>query len=191
MRDRLRGIELADKTLAVAGLGRIGARVAQMAALGLGMDVCAYDPFVKRDAYAGPATLVDSLEDLFPRADFLTLHLPLTADTRHLINARTLKLLKPGCRLINTSRGAVVDEAALAEALHRGHLAGAALDVFSEEPLPGDHPLCLAPNTLLTPHVAGLTEESAERMSLHVAQGILDVLHGKRPEHLFNPEVFA
>ena len=188
MRDALGGVELAGKSLAVVGLGRIGARVAQMAALGLGMTVYGYDPFLDKTAYSGPAILLDTLEELLPKADFLTLHAPLTPATQHLINADTLELLNPTCHLINTSRGAAIDEMALADALSDGRIAGAALDVFSAEPLPIDHPLYRTPNTLLTPHLAGLTQESIERMSLHVAQGILDVLQGRTPEYIFNPE---
>ena len=189
-RDSLGGIELAGKTLAVVGLGRIGARVAQMAALGLEMTVYGYDPFMDKSQYTGPAILVDCLEDLLPKADILTLHAPLTPETHHLINADTLQLLKPDCHLINTSRGAAIDELALADALNQGRIAGAALDVFSAEPLPQDHPLYQTPTTLLTPHLAGITQESMIRMSLHAAQGILAVLQGNRPDHVFNPEIY-
>jgi D-3-phosphoglycerate dehydrogenase len=188
-RDRFQGMELAGKTLGIIGLGRIGSRVAEMAHHGLGMTVYGYDPVL--GPYTGPAVRVDTLEDLLSRADFLTLHVPLTPDTRHLISAERLRLVKPGCRLINTSRGAVVDETALLHALRTGLLAGAALDVFETEPLPPDHPLCRAPNVLLTPHIAGLTPESLDRVAIQAAQGILDVLHGKRPAHVINPEVFG
>jgi D-3-phosphoglycerate dehydrogenase len=186
-RGRFQGLELAGKTLGVVGLGRIGTRVAQMASLGLKMSVSAYDPFVSEAVYSGPATIEDSLEALFREADILTLHVPLTPETRHMINDHSLAWIKPGCRLINTSRGAVVDEAALVRALTEGRLAGAALDVFEEEPLPADHPLCQAPNTLLTPHISSSTQESLDRMSLQSAQGVLDVLNRRTPEHLVNP----
>jgi D-3-phosphoglycerate dehydrogenase len=187
-RGRFQGVELAGKTLGVVGLGRIGTRVAQMAALGLGMSVSAYDPFVSKAAYSGLETIEDSLEALFRKADILTLHVPLTPETRHMINNHSLAWAKPGCRLVNTSRGAVIDEAALFRALTEGQLAGAALDVFEQEPLPPDHPLCQAPNTLLTPHISSSTQESLERMSLQAAQGVLDVLHSRIPEHLVNPD---
>jgi D-3-phosphoglycerate dehydrogenase len=190
-RSRFKGIELADKTLAIIGLGRIGARVAHMAAFGLEMRVHAYDPCVSRESYGGPAILEDSFETLLPKADFLSLHVPLTPDTRQLINAHALVLLKPGCRLVNTSRGAVIDEVALVAALQTGRLAGAALDVFGEEPLPADHLLCHAPNILLTPHISSSTQECLERMSSQAAQGVLDVLEGRRPAHLVNPEVLG
>lgn len=187
-RDKFVGVELAGKTLGVMGLGRIGSRVAEMARHGFGMDVRGYDPFVKQESYSGAAALEDSLESLLGKADFLTLHLPLTADTTRLINAERLRQLKPGCRLINTSRGGVIDEMALAQALHEGRLAGAALDVYEQEPLPADHPFLRTPNTLLTPHISSSTKESLDRMARDAAQGVLDVLAGKRPQWLVNPE---
>lgn len=189
-RDGFKGVELAGKTLGVIGLGRVGARLSQIAALGLNMTVHGYDPFVDRASYSGPVNLEDSLETLIPISDFLSIHVPLTPQTQHLINEGILQLCKPNCIIVNTSRGGVIDEVALAKALHEGTLAGAALDVFEEEPPLLDHPLCLAPNTLLTPHIAGLTQQSQENMSLQVAQGVLDVLQGRPPEHIINPEPF-
>ena len=142
-------------------------------------------------SYAGPAIIEESLQALLRKADFLTFHVPLTPDTKHLINHESLKLLKPECRIVNTSRGALIDEEALALALNERRIAGAALDVFEEEPLPASHPLCHVSNALLTPHLASSTQESLERMSLQASQGLLDVLHGKKPEHVANPEVFG
>jgi phosphoglycerate dehydrogenase-like enzyme len=188
-RGKFQGVELAGKTLGIIGLGRIGKKVAQMAAMGLEMRVHVYDPFVPRDAQAELVTFEDSLEGLMRTADFLTLHIPLTESTRHLINEQSLKWVKPSCRIINTSRGSVIDEAALANALTSGKISGAALDVFEEEPLPVDHVLLKTPNTLLTPHISSSTQESLENMSLQAAQGVLDVLHGKTPQYLANPEM--
>jgi D-3-phosphoglycerate dehydrogenase len=187
-RGKYKGVELAGKTLAVIGLGRIGSQVALKAALGLNMIVYAYDPLIPPEKYSGPAILIDSLEEVLKKADYLTLHVPLTPDTNKMINAQSLNLLRPGCRIINTSRGAVIDEDALITALNDGTIAGAALDVFQEEPLPKDHPLCHAPNVLLTPHISSSTRESLELMSLQAAQGILDVFRGKQPEYIVNPE---
>jgi len=184
-RGRFQGVELAGKTLGVIGLGRVGSRVAQMAALGLQMSVKAYDPFMRKGSYPGPAILEDSLESLIRSADFLTLHVSLNPDTKHLINEQTLRWVKPDCKIINTSRGAVIDETDLLHALADGRLAGAALDVFEEEPLPADHPLVHNPNTLLTPHISSSTRESLDRMSLQAAQGVLDVLNGKTPEYIY------
>ncbi len=190
-RDRFKGVELSGKNLGVIGLGRIGDRLARIAAFGLDMTVYGYDPFVSKSNYSGPAKLEDDLEELLPKVDFLSIHVPLTPDTRHLINERTLELCRPNCIIVNTSRGGVIDEAALAHALHQGNLAGAALDVFEEEPPPIDHPLGRAPNALLTPHIAGLTHQSQENTALQVAQGVLDVLHGRPPEHAINPEALT
>ena len=113
--------------------------------------------------------------------------MPLTPETRELVNERTLSLLKTSCRIINTSRGAVIDEAALVRALQEDGIAGAALDVFADEPLPADHPLCSAPNTLLTPHISSSTRESLDRMARDAARGVLDVLEGKTPEFAYRP----
>ena len=187
-RGKFKGVELAGKTLGVIGLGRIGQKVAQMASQGLQMDVLAYDPFVPKDTLSNLVIIEDSLESLMRKADFLTLHIPLAEDTRHLINEQSLGWVKPSCRIINTSRGSVIDEAALAQALSKGTLAGAALDVFEVEPLPIDHLLMNAPNTLLTPHISSSTQESLENMSLQAAQGVLDVLHGNTPKYIVNPE---
>lgn len=185
-REQFLGVELAGKTLGVVGIGRIGARVARKAH-GLEMRVLAYDPYVDRAAYRGPAAFADTLEHLLAAADFVTLHVPLTGATRRLIDAGALARLKPGARLINTSRGEVIDEAALADALHAGTLAGAALDVFAEEPLAADHPLTRTPNTLLNPHLSGLTVEAMAAVSEQIAHGVIDVLQGRVPHDLLAP----
>ena len=185
------GGELAGNALGVVGLGRIGSRVAEMASLGLGMEVYAYDPYVEKAQYSGRAGIEDSLEALLGKVDFLTLHVPLTGGTEYLINSRTLKLIKPGCRIINTSRGGVVDQSALVVALKDGRLGGAALDVFEKEPLQPDDPLCSAPNTLFTPHIGAATPQCLDRMSRQAAQGVLDVLQGRKPDHIINPEVLV
>lgn len=180
------GDELSEKTLGIIGLGRIGSRVAKKAAGGLEMTVLAYDPYVSPEVYTGPATLVDSLETLLHTSDIITLHVPLTTETKHIINAQTLQLMKPGCRIINTSRGPVVDQDALLSALQSGTIAGAGLDVFEDEPLPANHPLCDAPNIVLTPHIAGLTNTSMERTATLAAQAVLDALHGRTPDDVVN-----
>ncbi len=190
-RSKFRGVELAGKTLGVLGLGRIGACIAQKASRGLEMKVLAYDPLLEPDSYEGPAEIEGSVESVLRKADYLTLHVPLTPETRHLINSKRIELMKPNCRIINTARGAVIDEMALARALGEGRIAGAALDVFESEPLPADHPLCQAPNTVLTPHIAGATSEALDFMSREVARAVLDGLAGRRPEYVANPEVYA
>ena len=188
-RTSFEGIELAGKTLGLIGLGQVGRRVAEIAAQGLKMEVCGYDPLLEKDGYEGSGSIEDSLEAVLRRADFLSLHVPLSPRTKHLITEKHLGQLKPGCRIINTSRGGVVDEAALVRALQTGEVSGAALDVFETEPLSADHPLCSAPNTLLTPHIAGATREALDNMARDAAQGVLAVLNGRRPRHAVNPEV--
>lgn len=190
-RSKFAGVELAGKTLAVLGLGRVGRRVAEIAKGGFGMRVIGYDPFVSASGMAGVAEIEPSLETLLAAADFVTLHLPLTPETRHLIDARRLQLLKPACRLVNTSRGEIIDEPALAQALGAGRIAGAALDVFEQEPLPVEHPFLSTPNLLLTPHIASSTRESLDRMASDAAQGVLDVLQNRQPAHLANPEILT
>ena len=187
-RGQFQGIELAGKTLAIIGLGRIGRRVARKAH-GLDMNVIAYDPYVGGAADDTPATLVDSFHHLLADADFVTLHVPLTDETRNMIDAGALARLRPACRLINTSRGGVVDELALHDALCRGTLGGAALDVFEHEPLAPGHPLRTAPNTLLTPHVSGITAEAMSTVSQRIAAGVLDALAGHTPDGLANPDI--
>ena len=182
----LRGLEFNGKTLGVIGLGEIGRRVARSAAGGLNMRVHAYDPYVSNQTYDGPATIEDSLEELLAKSDIVTLHIPLTSGTRHLINEERLRAMKPTALLINTSRGSVIDEKALVAAIEQGRLGGAALDVFEQEPLPADSPLCTLPNVILAPHIASATPEAIDRMSLGAAQGVLDVLQGRTPEHVYN-----
>ena len=190
-RTQIAGVELAGKTLAVLGLGRIGRRVAEIASRGFAMRVVGYDPFIEKDQLGDSVRLEPSLEAALAAADFVTLHLPLTKDTRQLINADRLLTVKPTCRIVNTSRGEVIDDQALVQALVRGRIAGAALDVFEQEPLPADHPFFATPNLLLTPHISSSTRESLDRMAIDAAQGVLDVFDGKRPHCVVNPEVFA
>jgi D-3-phosphoglycerate dehydrogenase len=185
----IKGVELAGKTLGLIGLGRIGHRVAQIAFGGFGMKVYAYDPLVDGDAYDGPATIESSLEALLGRSDFLSVHVPLIEETRNLLNEERLQQLKPGCCVINTARGGVIDEAALVRALESGAVSAAGIDVFENEPVAADDPLCTAPNTFLTPHTATSTREALDNMSRDAAQGVLDVLQGRRPRWVVNPEV--
>lgn len=186
-RSRFLGTEVAGKVLGIIGLGRIGKRVALKAAAGFGMQVLAFDPFIDATDYPGPAKLVSELDELLAAADFLTLHVPLTDLTRDMLDRTTLAKLKPSCRLINTARGAIVDERALADALTSGQLAGAAIDAFAEEPLPADSALLRAPHVLLTPHIAGQSTAAMEAASRMVAEGVLAALAGRTPDHLVNP----
>ena len=189
-RSSLLGVEFYQKTLGVIGLGAIGKKVAAICQRGLGMKVVAYDPYVKVPPPVLEITLVDSLLEVLQQADVATLHLPSTAETAKLIGAKELAAMKPTALLVNAARGGIVDSVALAEALHRGHLFGAALDVFEEEPPAPDHPLMTAPRTLFSPHVASMTSGSMARMAELVSRQVVQVLTGERPAHVANPAVF-
>ncbi|HVB38169.1 MAG TPA: NAD(P)-dependent oxidoreductase [Vicinamibacterales bacterium] len=177
LRSRLTGLELRGRTLGIVGFGKIGRAVADRAR-GFEMNVVAHDPLLSPADAASLGVERLELHELLARADVVTLHVPLTPRTRHLIDAQALARMKPGSILLNASRGGVVDEAALAHALHSGHLAGAGIDVFEHEP-PLDSPLIGEPNALLTPHLAASTIEAQRRVSVEVAEQILDVLAGR------------
>jgi D-3-phosphoglycerate dehydrogenase len=174
-RGRWGGVELADKVLGVLGFGRIGRQVARRA-LALEMKVVAYDPFVSAERFrelgVEPATFGEVLE----RAEFLTLHLPLTDDTRNAIDADTILHMRDGVRIVNAARGELVDEAALIAGLESGKVAGAAIDVFPTEPYSG--PLLNAPNVVVTPHLAASTEEAQDRAGVVVAEQVVAALEG-------------
>lgn len=173
------GGELHGKTLGILGLGRIGGEVARRARA-FGMSVAAYDPRLTdqhiRERGAEPA----GLEAVLARADYLSLHLPLTAETRMLLSAERLAQMKPGARLLCLARGGMLDEAALAAALDSGHLAGAGLDVFAEEPPPPGS-IAMHPKVIATPHIGAQTAEAQARAGLAIAEEVLAVLQGKEP----------
>src|SRR6516165_5979643 len=175
-RGKFVGTQLAGKTLGIVGLGRVGREVARRAA-GLDMKVVGFDPFLAPDraAQLGIEAAAD-LDSLLPRCDFLTVHTPLTAETTDLIGARQLTRMRKGSRVINCARGGIINEAALAEALKSGHIAGAALDVFVDEPPSADHPLLKLPNVELTPHLGASTTEAQESVALEAAQLLIDFL---------------
>jgi D-3-phosphoglycerate dehydrogenase len=171
------GIELAGKTLGVLGFGRIGQQVGSRA-VGLGMRVVAFDPFVAADRYRElGAERVETPEKLYSEADFVTLHLPLTDETRGSVGAEAFAAMRDGVRVINAARGELVDEAALVEAVQSGKVAGAALDVFSSEPYSG--PLLELPQVVVTPHLAASTDEAQDRAGLIVAEQVVAALEGK------------
>lgn len=185
----LLGVEVYGKTLGVVGAGRIGQAVARRAA-GFGMRILYYNrrrlpKAVEQELHLTYADLATVLQE----ADFISLHCPLTPDTRHLIGAAELRLMKPTAVLINTSRGPVVDEAALVAALKEGRIFGAGLDVFEQEP--ALHPeLAGLPNVVLAPHIGSAATETRQRMVDLVVSGVLAVLRGSRPSNLVNPEIF-
>lgn len=185
------GMEVDGRTLGLIGLGRIGKRVASIAQA-LGMKVIAYDPFVD-DNQMGQLGLVPvaSIEAALAEADIVSLHLPLTPDTRHLMNAERFALMKQGALFINAARGGLVDEKALAAALDSVHIAGAGIDVFSIEPPPVGHPLLDRENVIATPHIAGITRASRERMWRMAIDNAIKVINGQRPSSIVNPEVLG
>jgi D-3-phosphoglycerate dehydrogenase len=181
--------ELAGKTLGIIGVGNVGRRVAKFTGA-LGMRVLGYDPYVPEDELKRRGVEpVKSLEALLPQVDVLTCHTPLTPETKHMINHKTLGLLKPGAIYINTSRGGVQQEEALFEALTRGQLAAAGIDVWEEEPASRDNKLFNLDNVVCSSHVAGVTKEASKQASLQVTEEMLRVLRGEMPETLVNPEV--
>jgi phosphoglycerate dehydrogenase-like enzyme len=182
------GTDVAGKTLGIIGPGRIGMAVARRAQ-GFNMRLLAYGPTPKPEAAKLGVSFV-SLDELLAQSDFVSLHAALTPQTRGLIGKVQLNRMKPSAHFINTARGALVDEFALARALSEGRIAGAALDVFTTEPLPADSPLRAAPNLLLSPHQGSFAHETGERVSLAVAQGILDLIAGRQPINILNPEAF-
>ncbi len=171
------GVELLNKTLGVIGLGKIGSEVA-VRAQAFGMRVIGHDPFVAADRAKRLGVEVVELDDLLARSDFITIHVPLTRDTQHLIGSSNLAKVKRGVRIINCSRGAAIDEAALAEAIKDGVVAGAGLDVFEKEP-PTDSPLLGLKGVVLTPHLGASTEEAQLKVAVDVAQQVIDVLAGR------------
>jgi D-3-phosphoglycerate dehydrogenase / 2-oxoglutarate reductase len=174
-RSKWGGVELADKTLGVLGFGRIGRQVARRA-LGLQMKVAAYDPFVGVERFRELGADRLSLDEVLAAADFVTLHLPLTDETRGSIDAAAFAKMRDGVRLVNAARGELVDEAALVAALESGKVAGAAIDVFAQEPYSG--PLLRAPNVVLTPHLAASTDEAQDRAGVIVAEQVAAALEG-------------
>jgi D-3-phosphoglycerate dehydrogenase / 2-oxoglutarate reductase len=174
---RFKGSELRGKVLGLVGMGRIGTIVAQRMQ-SFGLRVLAYDPYKTeaaiRDLDCEPATV----DEIIEQADFITLHTPKTDETANIISAERIAKMKKGARLINCARGGLIDEEALAKAVEGGHLAGAALDVYSEEPPPADHPILALPNVVLSPHLGAATTEAQEQVAIDVARQIVDVLKG-------------
>lgn len=181
IRDRLTGSDLAGRVLGIVGLGKIGRRVAKKAALGLEMQVMGYDPYLKPGEFPEHVIPVTNRDDIFAASDFVTLHLPATASTKGSVGEREFGLMKRTAFFINAARSDIADESALVAVLRNGLIAGAALDVFPKEPPEKENPLLGLDNVLLTPHNASLTKQCIIRMALHAAQGIDEVLSGKRP----------
>ncbi|MGE5576100.1 MAG: hydroxyacid dehydrogenase [Syntrophothermus sp.] len=191
IRNSYRAVDLDGKTLGIVGLGRIGSLLARKASLGFNMKILGFDPMLSAEKIAGMGVQpVESLDELLRQSDFVSLHVPLTPETKGLIGVRQLALMKPSAFLLNAARGGVVDEQALYDALKRNAISGAGLDVFQDEPVPVDNPLLSLDNIIVTPHSAALTAECVVRMATGAAQAISDALKGKRPEFIINPEVY-
>ena len=189
VRNQVKGVDIEGKTLAVIGAGRIGSIVARKALRGLDMKVIAYDPIVKQLPNLPEVTFVSSIEEAFQRADFVSLHLPAIPQTKGMVNAKLFSLMKPTAFFINAARGELVVEEDLVAALKNKKIAGAALDVFRDEPPAKDNPLFALDNVMVTPHSAALTKECTTRMALHAAMGIDDVLSGRVPKWPVNKPV--
>jgi D-3-phosphoglycerate dehydrogenase / 2-oxoglutarate reductase len=171
---RLTGTELRGKFLGIVGFGRIGREVANRARA-FGMEIAAHDPFIASRAAEAAGVPLLSLDDLLAQSDFLTLHVPALEETRHLLNAKSLARCRRGVRIVNTARGELIDERALADAIESGHVAGAALDVFETEP-PVDHRLTKLPQVIATPHIAASTTEAQELVGVEIALSVRDYL---------------
>jgi D-3-phosphoglycerate dehydrogenase len=190
-RASLLGHDLAGKTLGVIGIGRVGGRVAHICSAALSMRVLASDPHTNpARAHLLGLEPVPSLDELLPAADFVSLHCPLTDETRGMLGERELRMMKPTAYLVNAARAQIVREEALLRALREGWIAGAAIDVFPSEPPPPDYPLLALDNVILSPHFASLTHEGVMRISMGSAEQVLMVLRGERPPNLVNPEVW-
>lgn len=180
------GVELRGKTLGIVGFGRIGRAVARRA-LAFEMTVIAHDPFIPADIGADLGVAMVDLETLFARSDFITLHSVITDETRTMINASSISKMKKGVRIVNAARGALINERDLAEAIQSGHVAGAALDVYAEEPPPPNHPLIGLPNVIDTPHLAASTTDAQINVGIDAAQLVIDALLKGQYQNVVNP----
>ncbi len=185
---RIMGVEIWQKTLGIVGLGAIGRAVA-CRAKGFNMKIVAHDPFWPEQFATENGIEQLSLEALLKVADIVTLHVPLTPENDHMINARTLATMKPSAIIVNAARGEIVNEADLARALTDGVIAGAGLDVFEKEP-PADSPLLGLDNVVITPHTAAFTTEAMNNMNVGVVEQLIDYLNGRRPRYLVNADVY-
>ena len=187
-RTRYRGFELKGKTLGLVGVGHVGREVARLARA-FGMTVLGYDAFADPERLAGMGVIAASLDDVLATSDVVSLHVPLSKATYHLIGAKELARMKQGSIIMNMARGGILDEAALVEAVKSGHLAGAALDVVEHEPIEADNPVLHVKNILAVPHIGGQTGEAFSNNSMMVARDVLTYARGEKPDHVINPEV--
>ncbi len=181
IRNQICGVDVAGKTLGIVGLGRIGASVAKKAACGFEMKVIGYDPYLTPDNYPEHAEVLSEWDRIFRESDFVTLHLPSNEATQGIVGRKELYLMQPTACLINAARGEIVNEQALLAALREHRIAGAGLDVYAQEPPVAEDPLFALDNVVVTPHSAALTAECLDRMAVHAAMGIDEVLSGQQP----------
>jgi D-3-phosphoglycerate dehydrogenase len=182
------GIELRGKTLGLIGFGRVGRAVAKRAAA-FEMTIIAYDPYVSQEIATPYGVQMVALDELYARADFISLHALVTQENYHMINAESIAKMKNGVRIINDSRGALIDEQALADAIRSGKVAGAALDVYEEEPPKPDNPLIGLPGVIHTPHLGASTLEAQDEVAVQIAQQTLDALFKGEYRNVVNPDV--
>ena len=183
--------DLTEARVGLIGFGRIARYTAKICGAGFGAEIAAYDPILAPDDVRAAGAAPMELPELLAWADVVSIHVPLTDTTRNLIGAEQLALMRAGAVIVNTSRGGIIDEHALADALKSGTIGGAGIDVFEHEPPQADNPLFALPNVVLSPHVAGVTEASMKGMALACADVIDIILAGKRPATLLNPEVLT
>ncbi len=182
------GLETTGKTLGIIGLGQIGKRTAKIARHALGLNVIAYDPYITAEDFAARDAESVDFETLFKTSDYISVHCPLTKETRGMIGAEAFAMMKPTAYFITTARGFIHDEAALADALAAGQMDGAGVDVFDQEPPGPGHPLMQFQNVLMTPHAAGITDVCSYNMAKWGAEQWIEVLNGRRPPRLVNPD---
>src|SRR5262252_8414018 len=189
-REHFKGWNAHRRTIGLVGIGNTGRRLARMCSLGLQMNVLACDPYLTAEEIRERGATKVDLATLLAQSRFVSVHCPYNEETRNMIGERELAAMQPGAYLITTARGGVVDEDALAAALKSGHLAGAGVDVWNEEPPPRSHPLLELPNVIATHHTAGITHDSRENMRTWNAQQVVGILRGERPPRLVNPDAW-
>ncbi len=188
-RESLMGREISGRTIGVVGIGQVGSRVAKLATA-FGMDVLATDPNVDADTVSGHGARKVELNELLSQSDFVSIHCPRIPTTVNMIDEAAFKAMKPGAIFITTARGGIHDEKALSAAMDSGHIGGAGLDVWDVEPPPIDHPLLARTNVVSTYHTAGVTSEARQRVAQYASDQIVDLLSGKRPPRIVNPEAW-
>jgi D-3-phosphoglycerate dehydrogenase len=184
------GTDILGKTVGIIGLGNIGTRVAELCSGLFKMPVLAYDPYLTTAQVSAKGAIKTDLDDLLARSDFVTMHCPRTEETLKLMGYEQFAQMKPTAHFVNTSRGGTYSEDGLVKALNEKRIAGAAIDVFLSEPPPTDHPLTAFDNVVITPHIAGITHDALANLSLQAAEQWIDILEGRMPPRLINPEAW-